>query len=130
MTPRPMFRSGLLLLVTILAGVAVRFVHFGQSPFVGKYAGSMLWAVAIYWVVSSLLGRMRLGGVAAIAGCIATAVEFFKLYRSPGMDAFRGTLAGILLLGRYFSTWNILAYWVGIAAAVLADRAMRARPAK
>jgi hypothetical protein len=81
----------------------------------------MLWAMAIYWVGSSLLGRMRLVGVAAIAGCVATAVEFFKLYRSPGMDAFRGTLPGILLLGRHFSTWNILAYWVGIAVAVGVD---------
>jgi hypothetical protein len=122
-----MLRSIVLVLATIVAGIVVRFARIGLPPLVMKYAGSMLWAATIYWVGSTLLGRMRLVGVAVTAGCVATGVEFFKLYRSPGMDAFRGTLPGILLLGRYFSTWNILAYWAGIAAAVAADGAMRER---
>jgi hypothetical protein len=124
-TPRPILRSVLLLLLTIVAGIAVRFVHLGQPRFVAKYAGSMLWAAAIYWVASTVLGRMRLVWVVLIAGGVATAVEFFKLYRSPGMDAFRGTLPGVLLLGRYFSRWDILAYWVAIAAAAWLDRTLR-----
>jgi hypothetical protein len=130
MKPRPMLQSLLAVAATILAGMLVRFAQLGLPPFVTKYAGSALWAATIYWVASSLLGQMRLVGVATIAGCVATAVEFFKLYRSPGMDAFRGTLPGVLLLGRYFSTWNILAYWVGIAAAVAMDGSIRSRRVK
>jgi hypothetical protein len=87
----------------------------------------MLWAATIYWVVSTLFGRMRFDVVALFAGAVATAVEFFKLCRSPGMDAFRGTLPGVLLLGRYFSVWDIVAYWVAIVVAAAADRWMRGR---
>jgi hypothetical protein len=42
---------------------------------------------------------------------------------APGIDAFRVTLAGKLLLGRFFSAWDIVAYWVAIAVAAALDRA-------
>jgi hypothetical protein len=56
---------------------------------------------------------------------VATAVEVFKLYRSPGMDAFRLTLAGKLMLGRVFSGWDIAAYWVAIADGVALEVGIR-----
>ena len=56
-----------------------------------------------------------------MAGAIATAVEFFKLHHSPAMDAFRLTVPGILLLGRIFSAWDILAYWLAIAIGACID---------
>ena len=79
----------------------------------------------IYWTVSSLLGSSRLLYLAFLAGILATAVEFFKLFHSPGLDAFRLTLPGILLFGRYFSLWDILAYWTGIALAAVLDSRIR-----
>jgi hypothetical protein len=60
-----------------------------------------------------------------VAGAIATAVEFFKLYHSPGMDAFRLTLPGMILLGRYFSVRDIVAYWVAIGLAAWIDGGIR-----
>jgi hypothetical protein len=95
------------------------------SPFVVKYAGSTLWALMIYWIVSTVLPTWRLSSVALLSGLIATAVEFFKLYRSPGMDAFRLTLPGTLLLGRYFSVWDIVAYWIAIMIGVFLDTRIR-----
>ena len=59
---------------------------------------------------------------------LTTAVEFAKLYHSPALDAFRLTLPGILLLGRFFSVWDMLAYWSAIAAGAWLDRALRAVP--
>jgi hypothetical protein len=38
------------------------------------------------------------------------------------VDAFRLTLAGRLLLGRFFSLKNIAVYWLAIALAALLDR--------
>jgi hypothetical protein len=121
MTRRPLGTSLALVVVTITAGIAVRFAPLGLPPFVVKYAGSMLWALMIYWIVSTLVPRWRLVNAALVAGVVATGVEFFKLYRSPGVDAFRMTLPGILLLGRYFSGWDIVAYWIAIAAGAIAD---------
>ncbi|HEY4380072.1 MAG TPA: DUF2809 domain-containing protein [Acidobacteriaceae bacterium] len=124
MTPRPLLQSLALCCLTIAAGLTVRLVQLGLPAFVVKYAGSMLWAAMIYWIVSTLWPRGRVPAVATTSGLVATAVECFKLYHSPGMDAFRTTLPGILLLGRYFSVWDIVAYLVAIAAAALIDRSL------
>jgi hypothetical protein len=107
------------------AGLAVRMVPLGLPPFVVKYAGSMLWAVMIYWIVSTVFPRLNWVRAALVSGTVATAVEFFKLYHSQGMDAFRLTLPGILLLGRYFSVWDIVAYWVAISAGAAVDQRLR-----
>lgn len=115
-----------LMAATIAGGLAVRFSRLGLPGFVVKYGGSCLWALTIYWVVSTLLPRLHLYSAALVAGAISTGVEFLKLYRSPGLDAFRYTLAGILLLGRIFSWWDILAYLMAIGAGAWLDSWLRA----
>jgi hypothetical protein len=102
-------------LATVALGLVIRFVHVGMPWVVVKYGGSMLWAVMIFWIFSALIPQWPLVRVALMSGILATAVEFFKLYRSPGMDAFRLTQAGKLMLGQVFSGWDIAAYWVAIA---------------
>jgi hypothetical protein len=114
--------------VTVNTGLVIRFVHFRLPPVVVKHGGSMLWALMIYWIVSTLLPSLRLCAMALLTAGITTAVEFFKLYHSPALDAFRLTLPGILLLGRFFSAWDILAYWIAIAAGVLLDMRIRSSP--
>ena len=125
MTPRPLSRSLTLIVATVALGIAVRFARLGLPAPIVKYGGSALWALMIYWIASTLIPRRPLFAVALAAGAIATAVEFFKLYRSPAMDAFRHTLPGVLLLGRYFSVRDIAAYWIAIAAGALADTRLR-----
>jgi hypothetical protein len=127
MMPRSHAASLTLILATIVAGLAVRLAPLGLPPLVTKYGGSMLWSLTIYWIVSTVLPRLRLTPTALIAGTVAAAVELFKLYRSPGMDAFRTTLAGMLLLGRYFSMKDIVAYWIAIAVGALIDTRLRRR---
>jgi hypothetical protein len=90
-----------------------------------KYGGSALWALMIYWIVSALLPSWPIPRLVVLAGIVATSVEFFKLLHSPGLDAFRVTLPGALLLGRFFSVWDIAVYWLAIAAGGWADRAVR-----
>lgn len=115
-------RALMLLLVTMAAGVVVRFVPVGLPAVVVKYGGSGLWAVCFYWVCAAVWAK-RPGWWAAVAAALVTAgVEWFKLYRSPGVDAFRGTVPGVLLLGRYFSWWDVVAYWVAIGVAAGLDR--------
>jgi Protein of unknown function (DUF2809) len=113
------------MLGTLVAGLAIRFAPLGLSLFVVKYGGSTLWALMIYWIVSTLLPSTRLVVVALVAGILTTAVEFFKLYHLPTLDAFRLSLPGILLLGRFFSAWDIAAYWFAIMVGVLLDVGIR-----
>jgi hypothetical protein len=79
----------------------------------------------VYWLVSTLLPSWRLPAVAVLTGVLATLVELVKLYHSPGLDAFRLTLPGVLLLGRFFSVWDIAVYWIAIVFGSLVDRAIR-----
>lgn len=117
---------------TIILGIGLRFGHFGQPLLVRKYGGSMTWALMIFWIVSAfrrpqLVHQSGVWRAAVISGCIATAVEFAKLIHTPWLEAFRGTLPGILLLGRFFSWWDLVAYWVAIAAGALLDQQVTRR---
>ena len=125
MKPRPIWLSLILIVATIGAGLAFRMAPLGLPRFIVKYGGSTMWALMIYWLVTTLLPSLRIFYAALLAGGIATAVEFFKLYQSPAVDAFRETLPGMLLLGRYFSLKDILAYWIAIAAGCAIDLRLR-----
>lgn len=109
--------------LVICSGLALR--KFGYDlylPFVVvKFGGSGLWGAMVYLLLASMTGRSGPGKIAAGAFLIAIAVELSRLFHTPWLDAFRLTMAGALLLGRVFSLWNILAYGIGIAAALLLD---------
>jgi hypothetical protein len=121
MPPRRFAYSLVLALLTIAAGLAVRFAPLGLPPFLVKYGGSMLWALMIYWICSTALATMRLPAVAAVSGVVATGVECIKLCHTPWLDAFRLTLPGVILLGRYFSLRDLAAYWIAIALGAYID---------
>ena len=75
----------------------------------------------VFCLVAALRPR-RLGRIAClvVASVIAVSAEMSRLYHAPALDAFRGALAGALLLGRVFSPADIVAYEVGIAVAATA----------
>lgn len=81
----------------------------------------------VYGLVASTLSTARPWPVAAVSFALAVAVEFSRLIHTPELDTFRLTLAGALLLGRIFSPWNILAYGLGIAAAMTIDQILLLR---
>ena len=124
---RPISRSLALIAITTVAGLAIRFAHLGLPFGISKYGGSALWALLVYWMVSAVLPRSRPRTAALVSAGITAAVELFKLLSVPWLDAFRMTLPGMLLLGRHFSPWDILAYWLAILAGMLLDRLIRNR---
>jgi len=80
----------------------------------------------VYLLMALLVARSRPAIIAVMALFLAIAVELFRLYHTPWLDAFRLTTAGALLLGHVFSLWNILAYAIGIAVACACDPVHRA----
>jgi hypothetical protein len=111
----------LLLLITIPIGLAVRFLPLHLPWFLYKYLGSTLWAVALYWFLATLLPKLRPRSIATIAITIATLLELSRLIPIAPIDAFRLTLAGTILLGRYFSIKNIVAYLFAITLTATLD---------
>lgn len=118
-----------LLCITVPVGMAWRLAPLHLPPFAFKYGGSALWAVAVYWLVAIARPRWSSRRLALTAAAIALLVELFKLVYWPPLDRFRHTLAGKLLLGRYFTVGAVIAYWTAIAAVALLDHAPRQRRA-
>jgi len=119
-------RTGYLIatLAVIAAGLLLR--RFGYPvglPFIiVNYGAAALWGAMVFLILSLLLvARARPLNIAVLAVVISAAVELFRLYHTPWLDAFRLTLAGALLIGRIFSIWNIVSYTLGIAAAYFID---------
>jgi hypothetical protein len=108
-------------LTVIPLGLAVRYAPLHLPWFLYKYLGSFLWAVALYWFVATLLPRLYPAALAILSGLATIAVEFSRLVPEPAIDAFRLTLPGQILLGRFFSFKNIVAYLLAIAISALLD---------
>ena len=113
--------SLIFLLITIPIGLAVRLLPLHLPWFLYKYLGSILWAVALYWFLATLLPKLRPIAIATIAILIATLLELSRLIPIAPIDAFRLTFAGKILLGRYFSLKNIAAYILAIALTATLD---------
>jgi hypothetical protein len=111
----------LLLLISIPIGLAVRLLPLHLPWFLYKYLGSALWAIALYWFLATLLPKLRPRAVAALAILIATLLELTRLIPFAPIDAFRLTVAGKILLGRYFSVKNIAAYILAITLTAALD---------
>jgi hypothetical protein len=106
---------------SILAGIVLRFVPLDLPEFVVRYGGSFLWAFMVYFLIAAVLANRRPLTLALLAGVLESLIEFSRLYQAPGLDAFRLSLAGALLLGRVFNPWHLLLYWAAAAIAGLLD---------
>ena len=122
--------STLLLLITIPTGLAVRFLPLGLPWFFYKYLGSVLWAIALYWFLAAILPKLRPQTIATLAIVIATLLELSRLVPIAPIDAFRLTLPGQILLGRYFSIKNIAAYFFAILLTATLDHSFIAHHRK
>ena len=111
----------LILLITIPIGLAVRYAPLHLPWFLSKYLGSFLWAVALYWFIATLLPNLYPKALAVISTLAALIVEFSRLIPIRPIDAFRLTLPGQILLGRFFSFKNIAAYIIAIALSAFLD---------
>jgi hypothetical protein len=120
---RVIVRAALCLCV-IVCGIALRGYGpgLGLSAFVVKYGGSLLWGTMVFFLVALAGSNLPRRSIVLISALIAISIELFRLVHAPWLDAFRLTLPGALLLGRVFSTWNIVAYGVGIVLAMVLDR--------
>lgn len=123
---RSLVRSTLLIVATIAAGLTLRLVRLGFPSAVVKYGGSILWALMVYWFIMAIRPRWPPTRSALVSSVVALSVELFKLHHAPALDAFRLTLPGKLLLGRVFSSWDLLAYAAAILVGLLLDRAVPA----
>jgi Protein of unknown function (DUF2809) len=116
-----------LAVIVIAAGLLWRWPGLHLPPVLAKYGGSVLWGALVYMALRVLLPRISVKTMAALAAVLAAFVEFTQLLHWPWLEAFRSTPFGVLLIGRFFSWWDIASYWLGIAAAGAGDHLCRER---
>ena len=116
-----------LALAVIAIGLALRLIPAGLPVWLVKWGGSVLWAAMVYLLLAASLPRRGPVVIGTIAGVVAAVVELSRLYHSPGLDAFRLTRAGALLLGRVFSWWHFVAYGAAIGLVAAVDAAILRR---
>jgi hypothetical protein len=124
---RARLRYGIIAILTAAVGMAVH-LHAGWLPHaIHDMLGDALWAATVYWMVSVAVPRARRRWrlIAALGICIV--VELSQLWHPQWLDSVRDTLAGHLLLGSDFDPRDLLAYAIGVLAAVMVDGRTPAR---
>jgi hypothetical protein len=116
-----------LALITIAVGLAVHRHGSVLSNAARDVLGDALWAAMIVWWISALAPAVALSRRALTALAFCVVVELSQLYQSPGLDAIRRTTVGHLFLGSGFDPRDFAAYAFGVLAAVIFERAARAR---
>lgn len=109
-------------LVLIVVAFTLRWPALGLPWVVGKFGGATLWGAMVYCVAALILPRAPLTLVFAFAATVAMVTEFSQLVHVDWLDAFRRTRTGALLIGRYFSWGDVVAYLAGICLALGFDR--------
>ena len=106
--------------VLIVIGLLSRKVSFVPQCF-----GDALWAVVMYCCWRIVLVKRPTYVAAAFALVTSFAVEFSQLIKWRWLVELRSTKMGHLLLGQGFLWSDLVAYTVGIAAALVCTMAFR-----
>ena len=108
-------------IVCIALGLLVRWQALGLPRDVAKYAGSILWAAMVYFLLRAIALRWSIAVTAVVAAVLVALGEATQLISIPWFDALRTTTLGHLIFGRTFAVEDIVAYWIGILLARLGE---------
>ncbi|WP_395732240.1 DUF2809 domain-containing protein [Prosthecobacter sp.] len=110
------------LVLVLGAGLLWRSHYLPLSPFLSKYGGDALWALAVFLAVGLCFPRASTWRIMLVALGFAWGIEFSQLYHAPWIDEVRSSLLGRLILGSTFNAPDLLAYVIGIVFGAVAER--------
>jgi hypothetical protein len=115
---------GLLIVILIPLGLAIRKYPQALYSFIAQYAGDTVWAAMVYFMFTFLfpLWPLRKKLLAAFLFCYL--IEISELYQAPWINAIRATWLGGRILGYGFLWSDLACYAVGIFLATFGDRLM------
>lgn len=118
-------------LATMLVGLGSRKLRDDLPPVLAEYAGDTLWAMMLFWLVSTLIAGRPLMMRGAISLALTFLVELSQLYHAPWIDSIRQTTLGGLVLGFGFLWTDLVCYTLGVAIGASLEWAIgAARPSK
>jgi hypothetical protein len=102
------------IIITVAIGLASRKYGWLFPSALSKQPGDALWAMAVYWVIGFVFLSASIPRIASCALLISYADEFSQIYQAPWLNQIRATSIGHLILGSFFSWFDIVAYTIGI----------------
>ena len=114
-----------LIVITVVLGLASRKVPSLFPAVLGKYPGDALWSLMVYWGIAWLRPNASIKKVAVLALLVSYVDEISQLYQAPWINGIRRTTLGHLVLGSTFSWLDMLAYTIGVAAGAAIERLMQ-----
>jgi uncharacterized protein DUF2809 len=114
---------GAALVVVVALGLASRKFPGLFPAALGKYPGDALWAIMVFLLWGIARPTISTGKLAALALATSYIDEFSQIYQAAWINSIRATTLGHLILGSAFSWWDMLSYTVGVALAVVCEKA-------
>jgi len=109
------------LVLVLGAGLLWRSHYLPLSPFLSKYGGDALWALAVFLAAGLWFPRASTLRITLVALGFAWGIELSQLYHAPWIDELRSSLLGRLILGSTFNVPDLLAYVIGIVFGAVAE---------
>lgn len=123
--PRRRASYAVLLLLTILLGLASRHFSYLLPGWLAKNAGDILYATMAFWLAELLCPRLSTRKAAGLALAFCFAIEFAKFIQTPWLVAARRETWGHLVLGSGFHVSNLACYVLGVLLGVCIELKMK-----
>lgn len=111
----------LLLVGTVMSGLASRRFSAVLPVWVNTYLGDVLWALMVFVILALLFRRKSSLWIASLALAFSFCIEFSQLYHAPWIDQLRHTTIGGLVLGFGFLWSDLACYTLGVGFGYVAD---------
>jgi len=111
-------------LITTLLGLASRKYGAYLPTFLSTYAGDILWATLVFWLVQLLFIQRPSYWITICALAFAFGIEVSQLYHVPWLNALRSTTLGSLVLGQGFLWSDLACYAVGVMLGFVVEQAL------
>ena len=104
----------LLIVATIIIGLASRFYSEYLPDFVNLGLGDSLWALMMFWMMGFLFPRISIPKLTFLSLSLCFLVEFSQLIQVDWLNSIRSHFLGALVLGKGFLWSDLLAYSIGV----------------
>jgi ABC-type phosphate transport system permease subunit len=111
----------LLVITTIIVGLASRKFAYLLPDFINLGLGDALWALMMYWIIGFIVPRLSIRNLAIATLAICFVVELSQLWQTDWLNAIRNNRFGALVLGRGFLWSDLIAYSLGVGMGVLLE---------
>jgi hypothetical protein len=111
----------LLVVITIIAGLASRHFSTVLPPWIHLYLGDTLWALMVFLMVGLIFHCKESRWIALAALLFSFCIEISQLYHAPWIDELRSNRVAGLVLGFGFLWSDLICYSIGVGFGYLME---------